>query len=190
MLKYIFKNILLIIPTMLGVVIIVFTINQFTPGDPVALMLGADYTEEQYAETEAALGLDDPYIVQLYNYLKNLITKLDMGMSYATKRPVITELSQRMFVSLGLGAMAMVLVVIVGVPIGIISATKQHSVLDYIVTFLSLFFTSVPNFWFAMMMIIIFSLNLGWLPPVPRNPCRSWDSRCRDPAFLPRRSPK
>lgn len=164
MLKYVLKNLLLVIPTMLGVIIIVFTINQFTPGDPVVLLLGADYTEEQYAEKQEELGLDKPYFVQLWNYLKGIVTKLDLGTSYSTKRPVSTEIGSRIWTSIKLGLMGIVLVVVIGIPIGILSATKQRSALDYTVTFLSLIFTSVPNFWFALMTIIVFSLRLGWFP--------------------------
>lgn len=164
MLKYILKNILLIIPTLLGVVIVVFTINYFTPGDPVVLMLGADYTEEQYEETAAELGVDQPYFVQLYNYVKNIVTKLDFGTSYKTKLPIMDDVAERLPVTLKLGLLTCLVTILVGIPFGIISATKQYSVFDYVVTFVSLFFSSVPGFWFSMMMILAFSLKLNWLP--------------------------
>lgn len=163
MLKYILKNILLIIPTLLGVVIVVFTINYFTPGDPVVLMLGADYTEEQYEETAAELGVDQPYFVQLYNYVKNIVTKLDFGTSYKTKLPIMDDVAERLPVTLKLGLLTCLVTILVGIPFGIISATKQYSVFDYVVTFVSLFFSSVPGFWFSMM-ILAFSLKLNWLP--------------------------
>ena len=164
MLKYVLRNILMIIPTMLGVIIIVFSINQFTPGDPVALQLGADYTEEQYLAKQEEMGLDDPYFTQLFNYLKGIVTKLDFGTSYSTHRPVITEVKGRIWTSIKLGLLGIALVIVVGVPIGIISATKQGSPLDYSVTFLSLILTSMPNFWLCMILMLIFSLKLGWVP--------------------------
>lgn len=164
MFKYIMRNILMIIPTVLGVVFIVFTINQFTPGDPVILMLGADYTQEQYDETAAELGVDQPFFTQFFNYLKNIITKFDFGTSYSSKRPVMDEIAGRFSVSLKLGLLSCLVSVMIGVPLGIVSATKQYSVLDYSLTLSALFFSAVPNFWLSMMLILLFSLNLGWLP--------------------------
>lgn len=164
MLKFIFKNILLIIPTLLGVVFIVFTINYFTPGDPVVLMLGADYTEEQYEATAAELGVDQPFFVQFYNYVKGIVTKLDFGTSYKTKLPIMNDVADRLPVTLKLGLLTCLVTIVVGIPFGIISATKQYSIFDYIVTFISLFFSSVPGFWFSMMLILLFSLKLNWLP--------------------------
>lgn len=124
MFKYIMRNILMIIPTVLGVVFIVFTINQFTPGDPVILMLGADYTQEQYDETAAELGVDQPFFTQFFNYLKNIITKFDFGTSYSSKRPVMDEIAGRFSVSLKLGLLSCLVSVMIGVPLGIVSATE------------------------------------------------------------------
>lgn len=164
MFKYILKNILLIIPTLLGVVFIVFTINHFTPGDPVVLMLGADYTEEQYEATAAELGVDQPFFVQFFNYLKGIVTKFDFGTSYKTKLPIMNDVRDLLPVTLKLGLLTCLVTILVGIPFGIISATKQYSVFDYVVTFISLFFSSVPGFWFSMMLILLFSLRLNWLP--------------------------
>lgn len=164
MVKYIIKNVLMVIPTMLCVVFIIFTINYFTPGDPVAAFFDYDYTEEQYAEKAAEWGLDQPFAVQFVRYIKNIVTDFDMGYSFYSGRSVKAELIERFPVSLRLGLMSMALTVIVGVPFGVISATKQYSPLDYTVTFVSVFFAAVPGFWLSMIMIIIFSGWLGWLP--------------------------
>ena len=164
MFKYIVKNTLLIIPTLLGVLLLVFTINHFTPGDPVIMLLGIDYTQEQYDETAAELGVDQPFFVQFYNYLKGIVTKFDFGKSYKTKLPVMNDIAARVPVTLKLGLLTCLVSVLIGIPFGIISATKQYSVFDYIVTFVSLFFSSVPGFWLSMMMILLFSLQLNWLP--------------------------
>ena len=164
MAKYILKNALMVIPTMLAVVFIIFTINYFTPGDPVAIFFDFDYTEEQYAEKAAEWGLDQPFLTQFVNYVKNIVTKFDFGYSYFSGNSVISELSARFPVSLKLGLISVLLTVIIGVPFGIISATRQYSLLDYGVTFVSLFFAAVPGFWLSMIMILIFSSRLGWLP--------------------------
>ena len=164
MAKYIAKYVLMVIPTMQCVVLIIFTINYFTPGDPVAVFYDFDYTPEQYAEKAAEWGLDKPFFEQFFNYLTNIVTKGDFGYSYYSGISVKSELSARFPVSLKLGLISVVLTVLIGVPFGIISATKQYSLLDYSVTFVSLFFAAVPGFWLSMIMILIFSSRLGWLP--------------------------
>lgn len=164
MAKYIIKNALMVIPTMLAVVFIIFTINYLTPGDPVAVFYDFDYTEEQYAEKSAEWGLDQPFFTQFLNYIKNIVTKFDFGYSYYSGNSVMSELSNRFPVSLKLGLISVLLTVAIGVPFGIISATRQYSLLDYGVTFISLFFAAVPGFWLSMIMILIFSGRLGWLP--------------------------
>lgn len=164
MAKYIVKSVLMVIPTMLLVVFIIFTINYFTPGDPVAVFFDFDYTEEQYAEKAAEWGLDQPFFVQFVRYIKNIVTRFDFGYSYYSGNSVMSELTTRFPVSLRLGLISVLLTVVIGVPFGIISATRQHSLLDYGVTFVSLFFAAVPGFWLSMILIIIFSSRLGWLP--------------------------
>lgn len=164
MFKYIIKSILLVIPTMLGVALIVFTINYLTPGDPVAIYFDFDYTQEQYDQKAAEWGLDKPYAEQFVNYLKNIVTKLNFGYSYYSGKSVMSELAARFPVSLRLGLISVALTVVIGIPFGIISATRQYSLLDYSVTFISLFFAAVPGFWLSMMMILLFSQQLGWLP--------------------------
>ena len=131
MAKYIVRSVLMVIPTMLLVVFIIFTINYFTPGDPVAVFFDFDYTEEQYAEKAAEWGLDQPFFTQFVNYIKNIVTRFDFGYSYYSGNSVMAELSTRFPVSLRLGLISVVLTVIIGVPFGIISATRQYSLLDY-----------------------------------------------------------
>ena len=162
--KYVLKRVLLMIPVLLGVIFIVFAINHFMPGDPVISLLGNNYTQEQYDAKEAELGLDKPFLEQFYIYVKNVVTKLDLGTSYQTNRSVSTEILERFPVTLKIGVLGILVTVIVGVPFGVISATKQYSALDYGVTVVSMFFASMPSFWMGLMAIIIFSYNLGWLP--------------------------
>ena len=154
----------MMIPVLVGVLFIVFTINHFSPGDPVASLLGGNYTQEQYDAKEKELGLDRPFFTQFIDYVVGIVTDFDLGTSYQTKRAVATEILERFPTTLLLGMLGVVLTIIVGVPFGIISATKQYSALDYIVTIVSLVFASIPSFWMAMMFQLTVSHRLGWLP--------------------------
>lgn len=174
MLKFIFKRLLWMIPVLAGVLFIVFTINHFAPGDPVLALLGNSYTQEQYDEKEAELGLDQPFFVQFYRYVKNVVTRFDLGTSYQSKRAVSTELLARFPVTLKLGLIGVCITALIGIPFGIISATHQYSPLDYSVTSVSLFFASMPNFWMALMMILVFSLKLKWFPATGLDDWKGW----------------
>lgn len=178
MLKFIFKRVLLFFPVLFGVLLIVFTINYLTPGDPVVAVIGIDYTQEQYDAMEAQLGLDKPYLVQFFDYVKGVVTKFDLGTSYTNQRPVSEQILERMPLTLELGTIGIVIAIILGIPFGIISATKQYSLVDYSVTIFSLFFASMPNFWLALMLIIIFSLKLGWFPATGAATWKGWILPC------------
>ena len=164
MYRYILKRILLMIPTMLLVIFLVFTINYFSPGDPTAEMLGQEATQEQIDALREELGLNDPYIVQLWNYLKGIITEFNFGSSYKTGQPVIKEVLERAPTTLMLTLCSMTFATIVGITLGIISAVKQYSIFDYVATFLSLVGASMPSFWFGLMLMLVFALNLGLFP--------------------------
>lgn len=164
--RFILKRILWIIPVCLGVLLIVFSISYFAPGDPVMSMLGTKgYTPEAYAALKAELGLDKPFFVQYFNYVVNIVTKFDFGTSYSYGHEVGPEILSRMGITLKLGLLSVLVTALIGVPCGIISATKQYSPLDYTVTVGSLFFAAMPNFWLSLVCILFFSLKLGWLPP-------------------------
>ncbi len=178
MLRYIIRRLLLMIPVLAGVIFIVFTINRMTPGDPVQAMLGASYTQEQYDITRERLGLDEPYIVQLFDYYKGIVTHFDLGTSYRTGRAVTTEIAERFEVTMVLGLIGVFITIIVGVPAGMISATRQYSVLDYGVTLSSMFFAAVPSFWLALMLMLVFSAKLGWLPASGISSWKSWIMPC------------
>ncbi len=174
MLRYILKRLLWIIPVMLGVLIVVFTISYFTPGDPVTALLGANYTEEAYAQKSAELGLDKPYIVQLGNYVWKLVTKGDMGTSYSTKLSVSAEIAKRFPITLKLGILSVIFTTVVGVSIGLISVKKQYSITDYSVTTVSLILAAVPSYVFALLAVLFFALKLRWLPASNIDHWYSW----------------
>ena len=173
MIRYIVKRILIMIPVLLAVIVIVFTLTHFMPGDPVRVMLGSNYTQEQYDLISARLGLDQPFLTQLWNYIYNLVVHQDFGTSYTTGNPVMQELSGRIWISFKIGLLSCIFTTALAIPLGILSAVKQNSVLDYIVSFFSILIAALPNFWVALMCIIVFCIQLGWLPA---NGLTGWDS--------------
>lgn len=162
MIKYVLKRLLLIVPTVLGVLLIIFTINFFTPGDPVQMALGTDYTQEQYEATKAEMGLDQPFLVRYVKYVVDFVARGSLGTSYDTKRDVMDMIVQRLPVTLKLGIAACVVTIVVGILVGIVSAVKQYSVIDYTATTFAVIFSAAPAFWVALMAIIVFCLNLKW----------------------------
>ena len=164
MFRFVIKRILWMIPVLIGVVFIVFVINRMSPGDPVQVVLGGTYTEEQYIAKQAEMGLDKPFLVQFFNYIKDIVTKGDLGTSYSNKRSVTKQVVERIPITFKFALIGCLITVALGLPFGIISATKQYSAADYSVTVFSLIFASMPQFWMGLMFIIIFALKLKWLP--------------------------
>ncbi len=172
--KYIVRRVLLMIPILIGVVVVIFTINYFSGNSPAVALLGSYATEENVAALNAELGLDRPYLVQIGEYLWNIITKFDFGDSYIYKIPVWSLIAQRFPVTAAIGLLGVVLSVVIGVPLGIIAAVKQYSAFDYLSTLLAIVLAALPNFWVALMLILLFSVNLGWLPISGLDSWKSW----------------
>jgi peptide/nickel transport system permease protein len=152
-----------IIPVLLGVSIVVFFMVRAIPGDPAQLLLGQQATQAQVEQVRENMGLDKPVIVQYGIFLADAV-RGDFGDSIVTGRPVTTELLARLPATLELTAFAMLVAILVGVPVGVISAVKQYSLLDKFTSVLALTGISMPIFWLAMILIVIFFVNLGWLP--------------------------
>ena len=165
MLLYILKRLLFMIPVLICVVVIVFTLMYITPGNPARSILGDSATPEAVIALHKSMGLDAPYHVQLGNYLNKLILNGDMGTSYKTKQPVIVDILARYPTTLKLTLYCLIFALVVGVGIGTISAIKQYSWIDNICVSISLLGVSAPVFWVGMLLILIFSVFLGWLPP-------------------------
>lgn len=163
MLKYISKRIIYLIPVLIGIVFLVFTIMYFSLGDPAKLILGDRAPEEQVAALRHELGLDLPYYQQLFNYIKNAIHG-DFGNSYQLRMPVWDIIKLRFPLTLQLTTFTMLIAVLIGVPVGILSAVKQYSVIDAFSVIFALLMASIPAFWLGMLLMLLFSLNLGWLP--------------------------
>lgn len=174
MLKYIIKRLLWMIPTILGILLIIFTINDLMPGDPVMNSLGANYTEELYQQRREEMGLNRPFVVRYMEYVVDLVTHLDFGESYSTLRPVRNMIAERLGVTLLLGIYGSLITIVLGVIIGILSAVRQYSILDYVTTILATFFAAMPNFWLALMGVIIFSQNLQLLPASGLSTWKHW----------------
>ena len=165
MLRYIVRRLLMMIPTLLGITLLVLLFITITPGDPVRLMMGEQfYSEEEMEVVRVELGLRDPLPLRYVKYLGNIF-KGDFGTSYRTKRPVMDEILQRYPYSLMLVFISMGIAICIGIPIGIYAATHQYSWKDNAAIFGSLFFVSMPNFWFALMLVQLLCVNAGLLPP-------------------------
>ena len=163
MLKFISKRVLMLIPVLIGVSLIVFTLMQLSPGDPAMIILGAQAAPEDIAILRESMGLNDPLIVQFFRFLFGMFT-LDFGTSYKDGMPVLTKLLEALPYTAQLTFSAVLLALIVGIPAGIISATKQYSIFDRVATVAALIGFSTPNFWLSIMLILVFSVNLQWLP--------------------------
>ena len=174
MIRYTVKRLLLMIPILIGVIVIVFTINYFCTGSPAMAILGTSATPENIAAVEHEWGLDRPYFVQLGEYLVNVFTKFDLGVSYSFKRPVMELIGERIGVTVLLGLLGVAFAVLLGIPLGIISATRQYSVFDYVATTFAVVLAAIPSFWLALMLMLLFSVQMGWLPVSGLDTWRSW----------------
>lgn len=147
---------------MFGVSLFVFVISRAS-GDPVVMMLGDTYTQEQYETMYIQMGMDKPYIVQYLNYIWDVI-HLDFGISFITKVPVIDEIANRLPLSFTIAVCTLIISVPVGVVIGVVSAMKQNTAIDYALTSFTLVLLSIPNFWLALLLMLLFALHLNILP--------------------------
>lgn len=163
MLIYIGKRILLMIPVMIGISLIIFSIMELTPGDPVTLMLGEGASKEAVEALREEMGLNDNFVVKYMRYIKNALMG-DFGTSYRNKVPVVSEIASRFPNTLKLTLLGVTLSVLIGVPVGIISAVKQYTIIDSMSLFSALILTSMPAFWLGLMLILLFSLRLDLLP--------------------------
>jgi len=149
---------------MIGVTIIVFSITYLTPGDPVQSILGVNYTQEAYDAKKIELGLDGSYLTQLTRYIWKAFTQFDFGTSFQTRIPIAVEISNRLPISIRISISGLLLMVAIGLPLGMISALKQYSVLDTTLTGLALLLAAIPGFVLALLALILFGVVLRWLP--------------------------
>lgn len=161
--KYIVKRIILLIPVMLATILVVYFIMDQSDVDPAKIMLGDGATEESIAELHQELGLDDPLLTRYVRYVWDLLHG-DMGTSYTYKTSVASQIADRLPNTILLAASGVLFSVIVGIPIGIIAARKQYSLFDNVSMVFSLIGASAPAFWIGLLLVLAFSLKLGWFP--------------------------
>lgn len=163
MFKYIGNRLIMMIPVMLGVTLIVFSLLYITPGDPVDTLLGESATPEVAEQMREELGLNGGYFERFFVYVNKLLHG-DMGICYATKQPVATRITQTFPNSLKLAGASMLIATVLGLFFGIISAVKQYSWFDNFSMVFALVGNAMPNFWQGLLSMLIFSLYLKWLP--------------------------
>lgn len=164
MVKYIVKRFIALIPVLLGVTLIIFTLLYFTPGDPALIMLSDEAaTPEAIAQIHEELGLDDPFWVRYGNYVLDLL-RGDLGVSYLNKRPVAEMLLERLPRTMTLACASAALATVLGITFGVIAAVKHNSIFDNLCMIFALGGVSMPHFWQGLLLMLLFSVNLGWLP--------------------------
>lgn len=165
MAKFIMKRVLWLIPVIFGVVFIVFTILRLSPNDPIRTILGDMATEAQIEAMRQEVGLNDPFFKQFFDYIGGVFTRFDFGNSWVNGKSVLGEIASRFPITVQLAIWSTLLAAAIGIPLGIISAVKQYSVTDSVASLFALIFLAVPEFWFALILILTFSLKLQLLPP-------------------------
>lgn len=163
MIRYILKRLLMMIPVLIGVSFVIFTILNFTPGDPARMVLGDTASYEDVEALREEWGLNDPFLVRYANYVGDAV-RGDLGKSYRTNVSVVEEIVSRLPYTFTLALGATLIMVLLGVPIGILSAVKQYSFLDTFCTAVALLLASIPLFWLGLMITLAFSIKLKWFP--------------------------
>ncbi len=162
--RYIRMRLLWLIPVIVGVCVLVFAIMYFVPGDPAVMILGPGASAEELAQKREELGLNEPFVVRLLIYMEDVFLHGDFGRSYVTGGVITTELLQRLPRTMIFGMVAMILSLLIGIPLGVTAAVNQNGWADRLCMLVALAGISVPEFWLALMLVLVFSLHLGWLP--------------------------
>lgn len=161
--RYVIERVILMVPLLLVLTIISFFVLAALPGDPAGAILGEHASEEAKAAVEAELGLDRPVVVQYLDWLSGAITG-DFGRSYINRQHVSTHLGQRLPVTLELGLLSLVVAAIIGIPLGVLASLRPRSLGDRLTMMFAVAGVAIPNFFFAMLLVIVFTLQFGWFP--------------------------
>ncbi len=162
--KYIGKRLLYMILVLFGVAFLVFAILSLTPGDPGTIILGVTASPDDIAALNHEFGYDQPFLLRFFDYIRGIVCHLDLGTSYQSREPVITDIAARFPNTLLLTILSMTVSAIIGITLGVISAVRKYSVLDHFCVITALVFASIPGFWLGLMLIMGFALQLRILP--------------------------
>jgi peptide/nickel transport system permease protein len=163
MFAFLVRRIATIVPTLVFVSVLIFALQQLLPGDPAVVLAGEERDPNVVAYLHAKLHLDDPFPVRYYYWISGVLQG-DLGESLRLQRPVLSLILEKLPVTIELAAFAIVIAVTIGIPAGIVSAVKRNSFWDYGANVIALWGLSTPNFWLGIMLILLFSVTLGWLP--------------------------
>jgi peptide/nickel transport system permease protein len=161
--RYLLRRLLLLVPVLLGVSVVVFLVLHLAPGDPAEIMLGSQATQEDVTRLRADLGLDEPLPLQYAHWMAHVLQG-DLGRSIRMRQPVLGEVLIRFRATLILTATALLLSTVGGIALGVLSAARPRSAVDQLSTLGSIFGASMPSFWLGLVLMVCFSLWLGWLP--------------------------
>ena len=173
MIRYIIRRLLIFIPVLLGITIAVQILIAFTPGDPARILAGADPEPGEYERIREELGLDKPIIERYWNFISGVL-RGDFGVSWTTHRFILEDILSRWPYTVLLATMSVILSTCIGIPLGIFAATNQYSIKDNAAVLVSLIAVSMPSFWFALLMVQLFSVNLGLLPVAGIKSWQGW----------------
>lgn len=165
MTRYIVKRLLITIPTIVLVAILIFTVLYFTPGDPAEQILGSTATTEELEAYRAYLGIDQPYHVRLLDYLHGLFIEGDLGTSWMSRVNIMDEIRNRLPRTFAISLYSILAGAVCGIPLGVMAAVHQNGKADKFVLVLSSVMHCIPGYVIAMVLIVVFSLKLGWFPP-------------------------
>ncbi len=163
MLTFLIRRIATIIPTLVFVSLLIFALQQLLPGDPAVVLAGEDRDPNVVAYLHEKLHLDEPFPIRYYYWISAVLHG-DLGESLRLQRPVLALILEKLPVTLELASFAIVIALTIGIPAGIISAVKRNTAWDYGANVIALWGLSTPNFWLGIMLILLFSVTLGWLP--------------------------
>ncbi len=161
--RYLLSRLAQTVPVVFGVVTVVFLLLHFIPGDPVEIMLGETAVAAQKEELRRELRLDRPIVAQYLEFLGGL-ARGDLGVSFRSREPVAREILSRFPATLLLAAASILVALLIAIPLGVLSATRQHSLIDNLSSLLAMLGLSMPNFWLGPLLILVFSINLGLFP--------------------------
>lgn len=161
--RYVLKRLLTTFLLLFGITFIVYAILELTPGDPVMIKLGTDYTPELYEATKISMGLDKPFLIRYFQYVYDTFVRFDFGISYLG-RDVVTEIVSRAPKTFLISISSILVATIIGIPVGIYSALNQSTWKDNTAMVVALLGVSMPDFWVGQLLSLLFALRLGWLP--------------------------